>query len=253
MAIFTGVGVALVTRFSEDGALDAPASAELAAQLVGLGVRAVVVAGSTGEAAALEPDERTELLDAVRAAVGGAVPVIAGTVAPSARQAARLTVAAREHGADAVLALSPPGSGDPRPYYDAVAKAAGDVPVLAYHFPAMSSPGIAVEQLRDLPVVGCKDSSGDVDRLLRERTEWEGELYTGSAAILAIAGPVGCTGAILALANAAPELCVRAFDGDAGAQLELVPVHRRAQTSFPSGIKQLVAERFGGLSTARVG
>lgn len=54
-SLFTGVGVALVTLFRDDGALDAAATAELAAALTDLGVRAVLVAGTTGEAAALTP------------------------------------------------------------------------------------------------------------------------------------------------------------------------------------------------------
>ncbi len=91
MALFTGVGVALVTLFREDGALDAPATADLAAQLAGLGVRCVLVAGTTGEAAALTADERDALVGAVRAAVPADVPVLAGTGAPTGRQAAELT------------------------------------------------------------------------------------------------------------------------------------------------------------------
>ncbi|MGH9136635.1 MAG: dihydrodipicolinate synthase family protein, partial [Acidimicrobiales bacterium] len=50
---FTGVGVALVTLFDDDGHVDAPATADLAARIVDTGVSAVVVAGTTGEAAAL--------------------------------------------------------------------------------------------------------------------------------------------------------------------------------------------------------
>lgn len=48
MPLFTGVGVALVTLFRPDGALDAPATADLAAQLAGLGVRCILAAGTTG-------------------------------------------------------------------------------------------------------------------------------------------------------------------------------------------------------------
>ncbi|HYX95028.1 MAG TPA: dihydrodipicolinate synthase family protein, partial [Geodermatophilus sp.] len=66
MPLFTGVGVALVTLFRDDGALDAPATADLAVQLVGLGVRCVLVAGTTGEAAALTAEERDALVGAVR-------------------------------------------------------------------------------------------------------------------------------------------------------------------------------------------
>ena len=67
--MFEGVGVALVTLFDGDGSLDTAATAEHAARLVELGVRGVVVAGSTGEAAALDAAERVDLLQAVRKAV----------------------------------------------------------------------------------------------------------------------------------------------------------------------------------------
>ena len=75
--------------------------------------------------------------------------MVAGTGAPSARQASVLTRDARDAGADAVLALCPPRNNDPRPYYDAVAEAAGDLPSLAYHFPQTSPPGIPVDALPD--------------------------------------------------------------------------------------------------------
>ncbi|HEX2192735.1 MAG TPA: dihydrodipicolinate synthase family protein [Acidimicrobiales bacterium] len=252
--VFTGVAVALLTFFDDDGDLDAAASAEHAARLVDLGVRAVVVAGSTGEAATLEPAERLTLLDAVcgPGGVDGRVPVVAGTGAPSARQAAALTAAAADHGADAVLALSPPGTDDPRRYYDQVTAAAGGVSVLAYHFPAVSAPGIPVAALADLAVAGCKDSSGDPDRLLQTLSEWDRPLYVGTSALLALAGPLGCPGAIVTLANAQPELCVAAFAGDAAAQLELAPHHRAAGVRLPVGIKELTHHRFGTPTTVRV-
>jgi len=148
--LFTGVGVALATLFDGAGELDAKATAGHAATLVDLGVRAVVVAGSTGEASALTAEERIALLTETRRAVGAEVPVVAGTGAPSARQAAALTLEAREAGADAVLALCPPRTNDPRPYYEAVAEAAGGLPSLAYHFPQTAPPGIPVEALEEL-------------------------------------------------------------------------------------------------------
>jgi 4-hydroxy-tetrahydrodipicolinate synthase len=242
--VFTGVGVALVTLFDDREDVDASATAALAAQLVGLGTRAIVVAGTTGEAATLDPGERVALLDAVRDEVHSAVPVIAGTGAPSARQAAALTRDAVEHGADAVLALSPPGPVDVRRYYEAVAKAATGTPVLAYHFPKVSSPGIAVHQLADLPVAGVKDSSGDAERLLHELHEYEGPVYTGSSVLLSYAGPLGCAGAILSLANLEPERCLRAFNGDVVAQAGLLEAHLAAHERFPLRLKEMVAARF---------
>jgi 4-hydroxy-tetrahydrodipicolinate synthase len=249
--VFTGVGVALVTLFDDQGELDAPGGAALAAQLVDLGVRAVVVAGTTGEAAALEPAERIALLEAVRRAVPS-VPVIAGTGAPSARQAAALTRDAVERGADGVLALSPPGVTDSRAYYDAVAKAAAGTPVLAYHYPQVAPPGIAVRLLSDLPVAGVKDSSGDAERLLHELDQYDGAIYTGSSALLSFGGSLGCAGAILSLANAEPERCVSAFGGDVVAQAALVQPHLAAHESFPRGLKEMVAARFGTSTACRV-
>jgi len=70
-------------------------------------------------------------------------------------------------------------------------------------------------------VVGAKDSSGDPERLLQTLSTWDGHLYPGSSALLSFAGPLGCPGAILALANAEPALCATAFAGDHASQLAL--------------------------------
>lgn len=251
--LFTGVGVALVTLFSADGEVDVAATAAHAARLVELGVRAVVVAGSTGEAAALTEIERVALLTNVLEAVGADVPVLAGTGAPAARTAVALTQAAVQAGAAGVLCLSPPGVSDPRSYYDAVAQAATDAPLLAYHYPQVSPPGVPVELLAELPVTGLKDSSNDPDRLLAELDAFPGDLYVGSAALLSYAGPLGAAGAILALANVEPESCAAAFAGDPDAQRRLASAHRRARQDFPHGLKELVGARFGTSRTARLG
>jgi dihydrodipicolinate synthase/N-acetylneuraminate lyase len=251
--VFGGVGVALVSLFDDDSEIDAKATAEHAARLVDAGMRAVVVAGTTGEASALDSHERGALLDAVRAAVAGAVPVVAGVGAPSTRQALELVRAAREHGADALLALSPPRVADPLPYYRALAGAAGGTPLLAYHFPDASPPGIPLGSLGELPVQGVKDSSGDPDRLLAELDSYGGSVYVGSASMLALAGPLGCAGAILALANAEPEACAAAFGGDVAAQRRLITSHLAARRDFPHGLKALVAKRYGTSTSARLG
>ncbi len=252
MSIFTGVGVPVVTIFDHDLAVDAAATADLAVELVACGVTAVVVGGSTGEVATLAPDELMGLVTAVRDAVDASVPVIAGTGAPSGHQAAALSRSAIDAGADALLVLSPPRSDDPRPYYDTVAAAAEDAPVLAYHYPVSSAPGISVAQLNDLPVVGVKDSTGDPARLLAELTTYDGDVYTGSSALLTQAGALGATGAILALANSQPRDCVAALAGDRDAQLRLAP-HHLALQSFPRDVKAQVAAVWGVPTHARMG
>jgi 4-hydroxy-tetrahydrodipicolinate synthase len=299
--LFSWVGVALATLFDEGGEVDAKATAAHAATLADLGVRAVVVAGSTGEAAALTAGERISLLTEIRRAVPAGVPVIAGTGAPSARQAAALTRDARDAGADAVLALCPPRSTDPRPYYEAVAEAAGDLPALAYHFPQTSPPGIPVEALADLPIQGLKDSSADPERLLAELEVFQRPLWVGAAVLLLMAGSLatrgslaaagsggaagsaggagsggtvgsggaagsaggagsggtvgsgGVAGAVLAVANVDPEHAIAAFAGDPAAQRALFPAHNRVRTTFPHGLKDAIADRFGTSRVTRLG
>jgi 4-hydroxy-tetrahydrodipicolinate synthase len=251
--IFSGVGVALLTIFDSSGAVDASATAELASQLVELGIQAVLVAGSTGESASLDPREYAALVGAVKQALPPQTVVLAGSGAPSARQAVHLTKVVLDAGADAVLALSPPRSSDVRPYYDRVAEAAGGATVLAYHFPAFSPPGIPVSVLPELPVVGLKDSSGDPHRLYEELGAFDGWLYVGSANLVLVAGAMQCAGTILAIANLEPELSIRAFGGDAVAQRRLVEISDEVSGRWPHSLKQAVNARFGTSTTSRMG
>lgn len=243
--MITGVGVALATIFTERLDVDVPATVEHAQRIVSLGARHVLLAGSTGEAAALDDEERSTLISAVRLALTPTVQVVAGTGAPSTRQAVHLTARAIDAGADAVLVLSPRGSHELRSHYAAVAHVAGETPVLAYHFPGMSEPGIPLGLLEELPVVGCKDSSGDPNRLLEELTGLSMPIFVGSSALLALAGPMGAAGAILQAANVEPELCVRAFAGDMEAQKALAVAHAATRVRAPNGTKELMAQRWG--------
>ena len=90
-----------------------------------------------------------------------------------------------------------------------------------------------------------KDSSGDAGRLVAELGAYDGPLYVGSSAYLALAGPLGATGAILSLANTDPEGCIAALAGDMEAQRALLPGHRESRVDFPAG-PQAPARAHGG-------
>jgi 4-hydroxy-tetrahydrodipicolinate synthase len=242
--LFRGVGVALITVFDEYLAVDTGRTVDLAVQLVDLGVTSVVIGGTTGEAAALNGPEREALVAAARAAIPANVPVVAGIGAPSTYQALDYLDRVVAAGADGVLALSLPGGADQVAYYEALAKQAGTTPLLAYNFPASSAPGIPLPVMIGLPIQGVKDSSGDPDRLLDTKALFDEAIYTGAAALLTLAGGIGCEGAILSLANVMPEACIAAFDGDDVAQASITASNRRAKSSFPAAIKELTAERF---------
>jgi len=245
------VAVALATLFHDEKTVDVDATATHAARLVDAGVKAVVVAGSTGEAAALTDTERVALLAAVRSACPD-VPVVAGASGAWWRPACDRVVAAVSAGADAVL-VAPPHRGDPQAYFTNVAAAAGPAPVLAYHFPPNAGGEVPVDALGTLPLQGIKDSSGDPERLLRELEAWSGWTYSGAAVLTSYAALVGAAGSILAAANLAPEDCLAAWDGDGAAQRRLLAVHRRCGPPFPHGMKAARAQRYGTPVAARLG
>ena len=251
--LFRGAGVALLTLFHDDGSIDPGATGGLARELVERGMRAVLVAGTTGEASTLTGAERSALVDAVRGAIPAGIPVIAGTGASSIRQAAGLTEEAVAAGADAVLAWPPPGGLDMLGYFTAVAGAARGRPVLAYHFPRVYPPGVPVPALEGLPIAGQKDSSGEANRLLDELAHYSGPTYVGSSALLALAGPLGAAGALLALANVEPERCVAAFAGDAQAQRELTGRHLAAARGGVPALKRLLSDDWGRPVPVRIG
>ena len=250
--IFTGVGVALVTLFDDEGEIDAPATADHAARLVDAGVAAVLVAGSTGEAATLDPDERSDLLIAVASAVDGRVPVLAGTGAPSARQAVLLSKRAEDDGADALLVLSPAERAR-----SPAATTSGSPPRSTCRCSPTTSPrcrprGCPSTSSRELPVAGIKDSSGDAERLILEADEIAIGLYTGHPALIHLAGAIGCAGAILALANVDPEGCARAWDGDGDCQRELINGHRAQALAGIAGLKRALCALHGTSPVTRV-
>jgi 4-hydroxy-tetrahydrodipicolinate synthase len=256
--VFGGVGVALVTLFGADGEIDPVATGKHAADLASRGVTGVLVCGTTAEAATLTEAERVMLIEAVRAALPGDVPVIAGTGAPSARQAVMLTRMAVAAGADAMLTWCPVSAGGPPSpaalagFYGAIDEAAGDRPVLAYHNPFLTCADLPVIDLGALPVAGLKDSSGRPDRLLDELTSYSGDTYVGSAGFLALAGPMGAAGGLLALANLLPEGCVAAFGGDFAAQRALAASHLAVSRGGIPQLKHMLAEAAGLSPVCRI-
>jgi 4-hydroxy-tetrahydrodipicolinate synthase len=250
--MWTGPSVALVTMFDDDGAVLARETAAHAARLVEAGMAAVLVAGSTGEAAALTDAERADLVVAVREACPG-VPVVAGSSGDWWGQAAARTGSVLKAGADAVLVAPPRLGGALDVYYGRVAEAAGGAPVLAYHYPGVAGGDVPVDALAGLPLAGLKDSSGIPARLASEiDLDWPGAVYTGSAALTGYARWLGATGAILAVANLLPEQAVAAWGGDAVAQRELIRAER-AYKAQPGGLKAALAGRWGTPPARRLG
>ena len=249
---WTGPSVALVTLFGDNGDVLLEETAAHAARLAGVGLRGLLVAGSTGEAAALTDTERVDLVAAVRQACPD-VPVMAGATGEWWGPAVARTEAVVKAGADAVLVAPPRLGGSLDEYYTRVAEAAGSAPVLAYHYPGVAGGEVPVEALPGLPLAGVKDSSGIPVRLAEEiDLDWPGAVYTGSSALIGYAAWLGATGVIVASANLVPEDVVAAWNGDVTAQRAVIRAER-AYRKVKGGLKAAMADRYGTPAGRRLG
>ena len=174
------------------------------------------------------------------------MPVLAGTGAPSARQAVALSQRAAAEGADALLVLSPPGTDDPRPYYDAVGTAASTCRSSPTTSRPRRRPGSPSTCCASCRWSGVKDSTGDPARLAVEIDQVRRPASTPAAPPLLLqARAMGASGAILALANVDPDGCIRAWDGDGACQRELVNGHRAGALAGIAGLKRALAGLHG--------
>ncbi len=168
MSVIGGVLTAMATPFDPDGGVDDAAAAALAAHLLASGSEGLVVAGSTGEAATLDDEERIALLRAVRAEVGDGVLLICGTGSNDTRHSVDLTRAADAAGADAMLVVAPyynkPNAAGLRAHVEAIA-AATEKPIVLYNIPSRTVINVGPEQLAALAaidnVVAVKQANAD--------------------------------------------------------------------------------------------
>ncbi len=232
---------ALITPF-ENGKVAEKTFQEFVDWQVGQGVDGVVPCGTTGESPTLSHTEHRRVTEICIEAVGGRVPVIAGTGSNSTEEAASLTRHAKQMGADAALVVTPyynkPTQAGLYAHFKAVAEAA-DIPILIYNIPGRSVVNMSVEtmaRLAEIPnIVGVKDATADLTRPLLER-QAIGEDFRllsgedGTALAYLANGGHGC---ISVTANVAPALCAAVHEawqaGDAAKALALhdalMPLH----------------------------
>jgi dihydrodipicolinate synthase/N-acetylneuraminate lyase len=221
--------VALLTPFDENGDLDEGALGAHVDYLVDAGVDALMPCGTTGEGALLADVEVAETVRATCAAAGGRVPVLAHVGRPGTGPTLALARQAVEHGADAVSAVVPyyyPADGDQiRAHYAALVEGLEGTPVYGYTIPERThnelDPALLGALIAD-GLAGLKDSTKSIERhreYAAAASEAGGggfDLFMGSASLVLEAVRAGAAGAVLAIANVWPELCVDL----AGAQRE---------------------------------
>ena len=230
MAVFKGSGVAIVTPFTADGeAVNYDAFADLIDYQIDHGTDAIIVCGSTGEAATMTEKEHLEVCKFCIEHTNHRVPVIAGTGSNWTRTAIELSTEVAGYGADALLLVAPYyNKGTQEGVYGHFAQTAAEVPnvpVILYNVPSRTGgnvlPQTVARLVRDVPnIVGIKEASGDIGQIVKLMTLCDGniDLYSGNDDQVVPLMSMGGIGVISVVANVAPkamhDLCQKFFDGD---------------------------------------
>jgi len=208
--MFEGLSVALVTPFA-DGALDEGATERLVDFVVGGGTDALVVAGSTGEAAALTREERRRLYAVVKSANGGRARLVAGTGTNVTRDTIELTAEARAAGYDGAMVVVPyynkPTPAGLVAHFTAVARAV-DIPLVVYNVPGRTGTNLlpdAVVKLAALEnVVALKEASGSLDQVSAIRARCDLTVLSGDDSLTLPMLAIGARGVVSVVGNVAP-------------------------------------------------
>ena len=217
-----GIIPALTTPFDDRGALALERLRENIALYNQTGLLGYLAVGSTGESVLLERMEFDKVLAVVSEAAAPGRALIAGTGVDSTAETISRTEVAAKLGFDYALVKTPyffKPMMKPEilvEHYRRVADASR-IPILLYSVPQFT--GIALEanvvaRLAEHPnIAGMKDSSGNVDRVGAILASVPGnfQLLTGSATTVYPCMVLGAKGAILALADFLPELCVTLY------------------------------------------
>ena len=239
--IFTGMATAIVTPMHTDGSIDYEALGRFVEFQIGSGINGLVVMGTTGENATIEPEDQKKVIAYTVEKVAGRVPVIAGTGTNNTEHVLHNTRNACQVGADAILVVTP--------YYNKATQnglithftAVADestLPVILYNVPGRTGCNLlpkTVAKLSEHPnITAIKEATGSLAQMI-EIMHLCGDkidVYSGEDGLTVPMMAMGAKGTISVLSNVAPRQSVAMTDaclrGDYAAaakmQCDLLPL-----------------------------
>jgi 4-hydroxy-2-oxoglutarate aldolase len=180
------------------------------------GLAGYVVCGSTGESVYLTTEEKLKLWDWVAEYAASDKILMCGTGMESVRETIALTNAAAERGYKAAMVRTPHyyknllNRIDAQVLYFRAVADQTKIPLMIYNWPQATGVDIAPEAVVALShhpnIFAIKESSGNLEKCIQMIKDVKPgfQVFTGSAPILAPSLAIGCAGAVLAFANAAP-------------------------------------------------
>lgn len=239
--IFTGMATAIVTPMHTDGSIDYEALSRFVEFQISSGINGLVVMGTTGENATIEPEDQKKVIAYTVEKVAGRVPVIAGTGTNNTEHVLHNTRNACQVGADAILVVTP--------YYNKATQnglithftAVADestLPVILYNVPGRTGCNLlpkTVAKLSEHPnIAAIKEAAGSLAQMI-EIMHLCGDkidVYSGEDGLTVPMMAMGAKGTISVLSNVAPRQSVAMTDaclrGDYAAaakmQCDLLPL-----------------------------
>ena len=229
--IFRGVGTALITPFRDDK-IDFNCLERLIERQLEAGVDALVIGGTTAEAATLSDDERYELYRVAKKITRNRCKLILGTGTNDTKVAVRHTEFASNLGCDGVLVVTPyynKGTADGViKHYEKIAETS-DVPVLLYNVPSRTGVNLSIDTLQRLSenekIVGIKEATDSLDRLVSISRIDGLALYSGNDSQIYPVLSLGGLGVISVVSNLYPketaDICKQYFANNTQKSLEL--------------------------------
>ena len=224
-----GVIVPILTPLNGDETVDTGSLRRLVNYMIEGGVHGIWAAGTTGEFAALDDEQKLLAIETVVDEVAGRVPVIGNISAPSTNLTVRLARAVQEWGLAGIAATPPyyyPCEQDEVIAHFRYIKEQSGVPLWVYNIPVTVKTVVEPQTMAALAgegtVVGVKDSSGAGEafaqlRALCDQGGIEMYRFLGSVFRVTTASAVGAHGVIPGIANLAPGVVAKAWEaGEAG-------------------------------------
>lgn len=258
---FTGMGIALVTPFNNDGSVDTVALADLVNRQIDRGTDYIVVLGTTSESPTLSAEERLEVMQLVKDVAADRVPLVLGCGGNNTAALVAQLQSGITDGFDAILSVVPyynkPTQEGMYRHYMALADAS-PVPVILYNVPGRTGVNMEAETTLRLArdhrnIVAIKEASGRLEQV-KDIIDGKPEgfkVVSGDDALTLQLMQMGACGVISVIGNAFTRefssMVHSMLDGDeAAAQV----VNNRLEAMYglmtvngnPAGVKGLLSE-----------
>ena len=259
--IFKGLGIALVTPFTQEGEVDYTALSRLIDYQLANGADFLCILATTGETPTLTAEEKAKIKQMVIEKAGDKVPVLMGCGGNNTAEVVRELKEADFAGIDGILSVCPyynkPSQEGLYQHFKAIA-AGSPLPVVLYNVPGRTGVNLKAETTvrlaKDCPnIVAIKEASGSleqVDEIIKNKPD-SFDVISGDDALTFPMIACGAAGVISVIGNALPKEFSRMIRLEMKGEIDAArKIHHRFTDLFnllfvdgnPAGVKAMLHE-----------